>query len=69
MSYFVTRRGPHRFRGHWQVKRELTVVFEKEATREAVKRQVNGGGATDILLTVCHKDNSSKRNYYHLVFT
>lgn len=74
MSYFVRRGPPLVVTGHQKVRRKLIVLREKKKGREArwkdkeEDRQVNVG-ATDILLTVCHKDNSSKRNYYRLVFT
>lgn len=73
MSYFVRRGPPLVVTGHQRVKRKLIVLREKKGREARWKdkeedRQVNVG-ATDILLTVCHKDNSSKRNYYRLVFT
>lgn len=79
MSYLlcVKEWTPHHHppRGHRHVKMELAHWFKKKKKKEldgqqrrSFKRQVTGG-VTDILLTVCHKDNSSKRNYYHLVFT
>lgn len=63
-SDFVRRKRTLKFRGHWPVRREVTITEKKgrrddaeEEEEEEPQRQVNWG-ATDILLTVRHKDNS-----------